>query len=299
MPLPLYTLSNRRAFLRTASLATAALWSGVAFGATKKFPRFSADPFQLGVASGDPSSDGFVLWTRLCPKPLEGGGMDPEPVEVSWQVAADESMSKIVRKGRAIATPEWGHSVHVEVSGLQPGRWYWYQFKVGNETSPKGRTRTFPENNSVADSLRFAFASCQHYETGYFTAYQHMVREELDLIVHLGDYIYEGGISNERGRPRKHNSKKIFSVDEYRNRYALYKSDRDLQAAHAHAPWIVTPDDHEVENNYADEISEVLYTRRKDFLLHRARAYQAYYEHMPLRRSSLPQGPDIQLFRKI
>lgn len=302
--LPLYTLhdsykTNRRTFLRaTASLATAALWSTQAFGAVKKLPRLPAYPFQLGVASGDPSADGFVLWTRLAPHPLQGGGMDPEPVEVAWQVAEDEAMTKVVRRGTAVANPDWAHSVHVEVAGLQPSRWYWYQFKVGNETSPKGRTRTFPPYNATPENLRFAFASCQHYETGYYTAYQHMAAEPLDVIVHLGDYIYEGGIAAAGvNRPRAHNSKKIFSLDEYRNRYALYKSDEDLKHAHAIAPWIVTPDDHEVENNYANDLSEVLYTSRADFLKHRARAYQAYYEHMPLRRTSLPHGPDMQLYR--
>lgn len=305
MPFPFYTLSNsyrtnRRSFIRaTASLAVASLWSSVAFGAVKRQPRLSDYPFQLGVASGDPSPDGFVLWTRLAPKPLEGGGMDHEPVEVSWQIADDEQFTKIVRKGKAIAIPDWAHSVHVEVSGLNSDRWYWYQFKVGNETSPKGRARTFPDAHAMPASLRFAFASCQHYETGLYTAYEHMVHEDLDLIVHLGDYIYEGGISNEAARPRRHNSKKVVSLDEYRNRYAQYKSDKALQAAHALAPWIVTPDDHEVENNYADEISEVLFTTRKEFRQHRAHAYQAYYEHMPLRRTSLPHGPDIQLFRQL
>jgi alkaline phosphatase D len=269
-----------------------------AFGAVKKFPRFSDYPFQLGVASGDPSPDGFVLWTRLAPKPLEGGGMDPDPVQVSWQVCEDEAMTKVVRHGKALASSDWAHSVHVEVSGLRPNRWYWYQFKAGNETSQKGRARTFPKRNTTPSQLRFAFASCQHYETGFYTAYDHMTKEDLDVIVHLGDYIYEGGIASE-ARPRKHNSKKIFSLNEYRNRYALYKSDDALKRAHAMAPWILTPDDHEVENNYSNDISEVQYITRKEFLKHRARAYQAYYEHMPLRRSSLPQGPDIQLFRTI
>jgi alkaline phosphatase D len=304
MQFPLYTLSdgrtNRRAFIRvTASLATAALWSSQAFGAVKRAPRLADYPFQLGVASGDPTPDGFVLWTRLAPKPLEGGGMDPNPVEVSWQLASDEQFTKVIRKGTAIANPDWAHSLHVEVSGLEPDRWYWYQFKVGNDTSPKGRARTFPHAHASPQALRFAFASCQHYETGYYTAYEHMAAEDLDLIVHLGDYIYEGGITTDAKQPRRHNSKKIFSLEEYRNRYALYKSDKALQAAHAHAPWIVTPDDHEVENNWASDISEVLYTTRKDFLQHRAHAYQAYYEHMPLRRASLPHGPDMQLFRQI
>jgi alkaline phosphatase D len=306
MSLPLYTLfdsyrPNRRAFVKaTASLAAAALWSSHAFGAVRSLPKFPAYPFQLGVASGDPAPGGFVIWTRLAPKPTDGGGMEPEPVEVSWQVCADEQMTRVVRKGKTIANPDWAHSVHVELNGLEPNRWYFYQFKAGSETSPLGRARTMPAYGAAADKLRFAFASCQHYETGYYTAYDHMAKDNLDLIVHLGDYIYEGGIGAEgAGRPRAHNSKKIYSLDDYRNRYGLYKSDPDLQRAHAAAPWIVTPDDHEVENNYATDLSEVLYVTRKDFLQHRGRAYQAYYEHMPLRRASLPHGPDIQLYRSL
>lgn len=306
MSAPLYTLFdsyrlNRRSFVKaTSSLAAAALWSTTAFGAVRRVPNFSGYPFQLGVASGDPAPDGFVLWTRLAPRPVEGGGMDREPVEVAWQVAHDEKMERVVRKGKAIANPDWAHSVHVEVEGLAPDRWYYYQFKAGNEVSPVGRTRTAPAAHATPQQLRFAFASCQHYETGYYTAYEHMAREDVDLIVHLGDYIYEGGIGAEgANRPRKHNSKKIYSLEEYRNRYGLYKSDPDLQRAHAVAPWIVTPDDHEVEDNWARDISSTLYTTRKEFLEHRARAYQAYYEHMPLRRTSLPQGPDMQLFRQI
>src|SRR5262245_41091485 len=190
---------NRRSFLlATSSLAAAAMWSARAFGAVTKVPKFSDYPFKLGVASGDPASDGFVLWTRLAPKPLEGGGMKPEPVEVGWQVCEDEAMTKVVRKGRTVATAAWAHSVHVEVSGLRPARWYWYQFKSGNEISPKGRVRTTPDQKSLPERLRFAFASCQHYESGYYTAYEHMSREEIDLVFHLGDYIYEGPVS-ERG----------------------------------------------------------------------------------------------------
>src|SRR5262245_2373764 len=148
---------NRRSFLlATSSLAAAAMWSARAFGAVTKVPKFSDYPFQLGVASGDPASDGFVLWTRLAPKPVEGGGMEPEPVEVAWQVCEDEAMTKVVQKGVTAATPDWAHAVHVEVSGLRPDRWYWYQFKAGNEVSPKGRSRTMPLENSMPDRLRLA-----------------------------------------------------------------------------------------------------------------------------------------------
>src|SRR5690606_20184814 len=124
-----------------------------------------------GVASGDPTADGVVLWTRLAPRPIEGGGMPSEPMEVRWQVAEDEQFSKVVRKGTTVATPDWAHSVHVEVEGLAPDRWYWYQFEAGGEVSPKGRTRTMPAADQTPEALRFAFASCQHYETGYYTAY--------------------------------------------------------------------------------------------------------------------------------
>ena len=255
MSSPLFPLSgapglSRRSFIAgTASFAAAALLSTRARGAVPGAPAFSAYPFSLGVASGDPAPDGVVLWTRLAPRPLEpGGGMPPEPVAVAWQVAEDEAMTRVVQRGSATATPAWGHAVHVEVEGLRPERWYWYQFKVGGEVSPKGRTRTMPPAGAAAERLRFAFASCQKYEAGYYTAYEHMAREDLDLVVHLGDYIYEKGV-DDKETPRKHNSPEIFTLDDYRARYALYKSDPALQAAHAMAPWIVTWDDQEVSNN--------------------------------------------------
>jgi alkaline phosphatase D len=194
-------------------------------------PRLPSSPFTLGVASGDPSPDGVVLWTRLALDPLNGGGMPSQPVEVQWQVAVDERFSKVVKAGRVVASPEWGHSVHVEVSGLEAHRWYWYRFRVGDELSPAGRTRTFPRARSSVDRLRFAIASCQHYEQGYYTAYEHMAREDLDLVMHLGDYIYEdGGIEN---RVRMHAGRELMTVVDYRNRYAQYRSDPALQAAHA------------------------------------------------------------------
>lgn len=304
MPPPLFPLREphqltRRSFLiGTASFAAAALWSSRAIGAVVSAPKFSAYPFQLGIASGDPTSDGMVLWTRLAPKPLDGGGMPGDPIEVAWQVAEDEQMTRVVRRGTTIAAPEWGHSVHVEVEGLAPDRWYWYQFKAGGETSPRGRTRTLPPANSTPERLRFAFASCQHYETGLFTAYDHLAREDLDVIVHLGDYIYEGAAVEDR--VRRHNSAEIISLPDYRNRYALYKMDHALQAAHAMAPWIVTWDDHEVVNNYAGAIPGRPESMTTEAFLHRrAAAYQAYYEHMPLRRSALPHGPDMLLYRNL
>ncbi|WP_078812176.1 alkaline phosphatase D family protein [Prosthecobacter debontii] len=300
---PLYPVvsshaSSRRSFIKgSASLALAAFTCERVYGVVTSAPKFSGYPFTLGVASGDPAPDGFVLWTRLAPKPLEGGGMEAMPVKVSWVVAEDEALSKVVRQGTIVATPEWGHSVHVEVEGLKPDRWYWYQFRVGGESSPKGRTRTFPAVEVIPEKLRFAFASCQHFETGLFTAYEHMMREDLDVVVHLGDYIYEyAGIDK---RVRKHTGPESTSIDTYRNRHAQYKCDPALQGMHALVPWLVTWDDHEFDNNCAGDVSEEHDVSRESFLKRRAAAYQAYYEHMPLRRSAMPKGPDMLLYRKV
>lgn len=296
--IPISTSLKRRSFLQTGSLAAAALWSGRALGPAQAQVPLTDYPFQLGVASGDPSADGMVLWTRLAPRPLEsGGGMPPVPVKVDWMIAEDEAMGRVVARGVANAVPEWAHSVHVEVAGLKPDRWYWYQFKFGRETSPKGRTRTMPAAGVMKDRLRFAFASCQHFETGHFTAYEHMAKEDLDLVVHLGDYIYEyRGIDQ---RVRKHLGDEINTLDDYRTRHAQYKTDPALQAMHAAVPWVVTWDDHEVDNNYATDISEQAGVTAAELLKRRAAAYQAYYEHLPLRRSALPKGPDMLIYRDI
>ncbi|RYG36017.1 alkaline phosphatase [bacterium] len=263
-------------------------------------PRFAANPFSLGVASGEPTGTGVVLWTRLAPDPLNGGGMDPNAVEVRWQIASDEGMKRIVRQGKAQTTPELSHSVHVEAEGLEPNRHYWYQFESGGVTSPVGRTRTAPAPGSHPDRLRFAFASCQNWPVGYYAAYRHMAEQDFDLILHLGDYIYEAPIKKngvrtedipDAVRPEPMN------LEQYRLRHALYKLDPDLQRAHAVAPFVVTWDDHEVENNYAADRDQNG-SEPAEFLKRRAAAYQAYYEHMPLRRSQMPKGPDLQMYRR-
>ena len=260
-------------------------------------PGFANYPFSLGVASGDPLPGGVVLWTRLAPEPLDGGGMGMQPVSVEWEVAADEGMKAVKRKGSTLAHPELGHAVHVEVQGLEPGRWYWYRFSVGAVASPIGRTRTAPAADAPLDRLRFAFASCQHYERGYYTAHRHLAAEDLELVVFLGDYIYENKAKD--GRPRMHDGGEVETLEEYRNRYALYKLDPDLQAAHAAFPWVVTSDDHEVVNDYAADLDRKHETPRDEFLRRRAAAYQAYYEHMPLRRSARPRGPNMALYRRL
>ncbi|WP_414584306.1 alkaline phosphatase D family protein [Scytonema sp. PCC 10023] len=261
-------------------------------------PKFSGYPFSLGVASGEPYPRSVVLWTRLAPDPLNGGGMPSENVPVQWQVATDEKMTQVVRSGTSYAIPELGHSVHVVVDGLQPERWYWYQFKVGSEVSPVGRTRTAPALGKPIEQFRFAFASCQNWQDGYFAAYKHMAEEELDLVVHLGDYIYEGPAQADR--IRQHNGPEPVTLEEYRNRHALYRTDTNLQAVHAAFPWAVTWDDHEVDNNWADEIPQDPELQPRDqFLARRAAAFQAYYEHMPLRPFSKPEGIDLQLYRRL
>jgi alkaline phosphatase D len=284
---------SRRVFLGSVSgfaLALAAPYSRVL-----SQPLFGSNPFSLGVASGYPRPDGMVLWTRLAPDPLNGGGMPPQPVELSWEVANDEAFARVVQRGRAVAAPQWGHSVHVEVKGLEPARWYWYRFRAGDAASPAGRTRTAPALGAAVERMRFAVASCQQYEQGYYAAYRHMAAEDLDLACHVGDYIYES--SWGRNHVRAHEAGEPVTLEEYRNRYACYKGDADLQAAHAAFPWIVTWDDHEVQNDYAGSRSQHLDPTHL-FLKRRAAAYQAYYEHMPLPHWARPRGPDMRLYTR-
>ena len=224
------TNPGRRRVL-VASLAAAAL--APLFGRLCA-ARFTTDPFTLGIASGCPRPDGVLLWTRLAPDPLDAGAMSPEPIRVDWQVAEDQAFARTVARGSEMAIPESAHSVHAEVQGLRPGRDYWYRFQAGDATSPIGRTRTAPAAGQSPAQFRLAFASCQQYEQGYYAAYRDMAARELDLVVHLGDYIYESSWGARL--VRRHTGAIPSTLDEYRDRYALYKSDRDLQAAHAAAP---------------------------------------------------------------
>jgi alkaline phosphatase D len=272
---------DRRRFLQTLGAAAA---SGVLPAWSQ--PRFASYPFSLGVASGYPSPSGVVLWTRLT------GDLGPASIPVRWQLASDEGMLAIVVSGEITAEQQWAHSTRVEVQGLDPDRWYWYRFTAGDAQSPVGRTRTAPAAAAIAQRLRFAFASCQQYEQGFFGAYRHIVADAPDLIAFLGDYIYES--SWGRDPVRSHGAPEPYTLEDYRARYALYKSDPDLQAAHAACPWIVTWDDHEVDNDYADDRPEDGMPR-EPFLRRRAAAYQAYYEHMPLPPRMQPQGPRMRI----
>jgi alkaline phosphatase D len=263
-------------------------------------------PFSLGVASGDPAPDGFVIWTRIAPEPLEpDGGVGVGIAEVKWEVASDDRFQTVVARGTAQARPELAHSVHVEVAGLQPDRPYWYRFELQGERSPKGRARTVPASGAPVAGLRFGVAGCQHYEDGFYTAYGHLAREELAFVYHYGDYIYEYGGDQIRltrnGDPipppvRRHQRRDLFDVTAYRQQYALYKMDADLQRAHAAHPFIVTMDDHEIANNWVGDIAEDP-TPPEIFRLRKAAALQAWYEHMPVRRRSFPQGSAILTHR--
>ncbi|WP_462418908.1 alkaline phosphatase D family protein [Kytococcus sp. Marseille-QA3725] len=263
------------------------------------------DPFTLGIASGEPEPDGMVLWTRLALDPLaeDGrGGMPNRPVPVQWQVATDPAMRKVVARGTELARPDSAHSVHVELHGLQPGREYFYRFKTGRHVSETGRTLTAPAPGAMPAALTMAFVSCSQYEHGYFGAYRRMAEDHPDLVLHLGDYIYEyrsGDYVIDGGNVRDHAGPETETLANYRQRHAQYRTDEDLRSAHAIAPWLVVWDDHEVDNNWADEIHEKPHIPQPNFLERRAAAMRAYYENMPLRRRSLPRGIDTQLYRRV
>jgi alkaline phosphatase D len=298
---------DRRYFLVTGLAAVPALsvLPMLSAGPAHARPDLRTDPFTLGVASGDPSSDGFVLWTRLAPDPMaeDGlGGMPSRPFDVRWQVYADERCRRLVRTGTAVAAPEWGHTVHVELNGLEPGRDYWYRFRAGPYVSPVGRTRTAPAPGTWGGPLAMAFVSCSQYEHGYFTAYRRLAEEEPDLVLHLGDYLYEYTRNSYvalGGNVRDHEGPETETLADYRRRYAQYRTDPDLRAAHAAAPWLVVWDDHEVDNNWAGEVPERPDRPQPGFLARREAAFRAYYENMPLRGTAVPRGIDMRIHRRV
>jgi alkaline phosphatase D len=297
---------SRRAFLGlTGGTAAAGLLLGGALAYSRNrvltSPTFSDYPFTLGVASGEPVHDGYssrlVLWTRLAPDPVNGGGMPPNDVEVRWEIAEDENFSNVVQSGTEIATANattnsTDHSVHVAPWGLEPARYYWYRFKAGDEISRTGRTKTAPEAGAPLSSLSFAFASCSDYQEGYFPAYRAIAEEEdLDFVFHLGDFIYEYAPDPESTRVAE--TPGPTDLETYRNTYAEYLLDPDLQDARATHPWEVIPDDHEVYNNFEGEPEQSELG---------AAAALAYWEHMPLRPTASPhyaEGANLLLYRDI
>jgi alkaline phosphatase D len=301
--MPVTPITRRTLLVATAAGATAAAAgslqaAGSPVPVEAARPQPLADPFTLGIASGDPDYQSVVLWTRLALDPLAADGMGGMPSRryvVQWQIALDPQMRHVVRAGAVSAGPESAHAVHVEVGGLLPGREYFYRFRCERHLSEVGRTLTTPLPGTYGSPLHMSFASCSNFPAGYFTAYRRMAEEHPSLILHLGDYIYEGPGGTG---PRAHSpAAEIWTLADYRVRHAQYRTDPDLQAAHAIAPWVVVWDDHELENNYADEIPSP--AGQAGFLERRAAAYRAYYESMPLRRSSIPSGIDLQLYRRI
>jgi alkaline phosphatase D len=255
-------------------------------------PKLAADPFALGVASGDPTDTAVVLWTRLL------GDVGEQVVPVRWEVADDDRFTRVRRRGVAEATAELAHALHVEVGGLEPGREYWYRFHTRDYSSPLGRTRTAP-TPGTAEPVRFAFASCQEFQEGYYAAWRDAAGGDLDLVLFLGDYIYEHGISDDG--VRRHEAGPVVTLDEYRARYATYRADPDLQAAHAACPWLVTWDDHEVADNYADLVSGNTaepYLEGEAFRQRRIAGYRAWYEHMPV-RVPVPADEHLRIHRSV
>ncbi|MFI6081044.1 alkaline phosphatase D family protein [Streptomyces sp. NPDC051217] len=303
---------GRRRFLTVTGAAAALAFAvnlptaGTASAAELDASKIKSDPFTLGVGSGDPQPASVLLWTRLAPSPYQAdSGLPRARVSVRWEVSHDDRFTRVVRRGTTTAHPEFDHSVHVEVPGLDADRFYFYRFRAGKWISPVGRTRTAPARSANIGELKLAAVSCQAYHDGYFTAYKHLAAEDLDVVIHLGDYLYEYAVSAVGGarnytdrRLPAHYNRETITLEDYRLRYGLYKSDPDLMAAHGAHPFIVTWDDHETENNYADETPEND-VPPEEFLLRRAAAYRAYWENQPLRAPQQPDGPDMQLYRRL
>ena len=241
--------------------------------------------FGLGIASGQPQASTVVLWTRL-----SGDGLPPQ-VDVAWELAEDEAFTHVAASGMESARAEDAHSVHAEPAGLRPDRWYFYRFSALGQRSAVGRTRTAPAPEAQVQRLDYAIASCQRYDHGHFAAWRHAAADKLDLVLFLGDYIYEHGPASKPVRALGSGSVKTLA--EYRARYALAKSDPALQAAHLACPWLLVWDDHEVSNDYAGLQGESL---DADFAQRRAAAYQAYWEHMPLPKAARPVDGAMRMY---
>ena len=307
------SVPNRRKILQIAALgavSSASLWLP---RSSWSQPKFQSNPFKLGVASGSPTHDSVVLWTRLVDDGFLGSKIGISPITVRWEVAHDDTFTRIVQSGQSQAVAELAHSVHVDVPNLQPDRWYFYRFMVGDAVSGVGKTRTFPAAGTPAAKLRMAYASCQRWESGYFSAYKHMLAENLDAVLFLGDYIYEyPGAPNGVRLPNMTASLGFtLTLDDYRARYAVYKSEASLQAMHAACPWLLTWDDHEVQNDYAgltagnSSVADI-FSNPADFAQRRAAAYQAYYEHMPIRAAALTKslaglakGAEMRIYNRV
>ena len=269
----------RRALLRGAAACIAAPW-WLRHALAADVPRFG-----LGIASGQPQANGMVLWTMLT------GSSLPAQAPVEWELARDEAFTDIAARGIEVADADSAHCVHAEPSGLDAARWYWYRFRALGQQSPVGRTRTAPAVDAAPAPFHFAIASCQRWDVGRYAAWRHMAAEQLDVVMFLGDYIYEypslpGALRRTEGFGF------VSTLAQYRARYATHKSDPALQAAHASAPWLLVWDDHEVDNDYANLQGQSL---QPNFVEQRAAAYRAYWEHMPFPKALRPAGADMRI----
>jgi alkaline phosphatase D len=284
--------TRRDVLAGAVALGAGAAWPHILRAA----PQFAAYPFALGISSGFPTHQSVVLHTRLATDPLapDGrGGIPPEDFPLRWELARDDRFRRIVRSGETPALAAFAHSARVEVAGLEPARDYFYRFIAGGEKSATGRTRTLPAPHREPREFRIVLASCQHLEHGYWAAYRHIAARLPDLLVHLGDYIYEG--APVLNRVRAHAGGECRELADYRLRYAQYRMDPALQAAHAAAPWITTWDDHEVANDYSGDFSGRAESPQA-FQARRAAAYQAYFENLPLPPSAMPVAGQVALY---
>ncbi|MFE2586712.1 alkaline phosphatase D family protein [Streptomyces sp. NPDC059378] len=259
----------------------------------------SGTVFKLGVASGDPLPTAIVLWTRIVPAQQGSSGILAPTVAVSWELASDSGFTTVVRSGTTTATGSLGYSVHVDVTGLRPATDYWYRFKALGRTSITGRTRTAPAAGDNPKNLRIALASCQNWQHGYFTAYRDMLEQQPDLVLFVGDYIYESSAYSYRVRRHEGVGQPV-TLAQYRARHEQYNSDPDLQAMRAAAPFVAVFDDHEVEQDWAGDMANdpVAWPPAK-FRARRAAAFQAFYEHMPIRAAQKPSGPNALMYRSL
>lgn len=236
-------------------------------------------PFYHGVASGDPTTNTVIIWTRYTPKYHQNYSID-------WEVSLQNDFSSIVQQGKFETNQERDYTVKVDVQNLEPGTTYYYRFKNGKDISPVGRTQTISTN---PDKIKLAFASCSNYAWGYFNAYRMIGDDSLDVVIHLGDYIYEHepGIYEANILGRQHiPSKELITIDDYRTRYAQYRLDEDLKYVHAMHPFITIWDDHELANNAYNDGAGNHQENEGDWQVRLAAAKKAYYEWMPIRENN-------------
>lgn len=295
-----------------APTARAVSLTGLLPGSSRQQTWRQGSPFALGVAAGAPRNDGFTLWTRLAPRPLLQDGELNQPddlglaglsplsgdIDIGYEISTDPEMRQIDQHGRAVAEAQYAYSVHLDVAGLQPDRPYWFRFISGDAVSRIGQARTLPDFTTETTSFKIGVASCANFERGYFSAYRHLAAEQPDLVLFLGDYIYEKAHNHNVLRSHS-DGVAAKTLAQYRRRYAQYRLDPDLQDLHAATPCLATWDDHEVQNDYAGQWSET-FDDPATFLQRRAAAYQAFYEHMPLSPAlSQPHGPDMRVYDRM